>query len=74
MIGKAVTAELGCVTPYIFVPGQWSEKDLDYYAEEVVASLVQNAGHNCLKVEVIVTDAEWPLRDKFVDAVRYELG
>jgi hypothetical protein len=69
-INKSVTAELGCVTPYIAVPGDWSEKDLEYYAEEIVASLVQNAGHNCLKVEVIVTDAAWPLRNNFVDAIR----
>lgn len=67
---KPVTAELGCVTPYIAVPGRWSQKDLDYYADEVVASLVNNAGHNCLKVEVVVTDADWELRDQFVDAIR----
>jgi acyl-CoA reductase-like NAD-dependent aldehyde dehydrogenase len=69
-VTKPVTAELGCVTPYIVVPGRWSQRDLDYYAEEVVASLVNNAGHNCLKVEVVVTDADWELRDQFVDAIR----
>eukprot|EP00884_Botryococcus_braunii_P012774 jgi/Botrbrau1/21498/Bobra.174_2s0007.1 len=50
---KAVGAELGCVTPYIVVPGNWGVEDINYYAEEVVAGLVHNAGHNCLKAEDI---------------------
>ena len=67
---KHVTAELGCVTPYIVVPGKWTHADLVYYANEVVAGLVNNAGHNCTKVEVLVTDGAWPQRKEFVDLLR----
>ncbi len=62
---------MGCVTPYIIVPGDWTDDDLNYYADELVAGLVHNAGHNCLKAEIVLTDADWPLRRKFIDAVRY---
>ncbi len=72
-VKKPVAAELGCVTPYIVVPGNWTAKDMDYYAEEIVAGLVHNAGHNCLKGEILVTDAEWPQRAQFVEAVRCAL-
>lgn len=32
------------------------------------------AGHNCLKAELVVTDAAWPLREKFLAAVRRRLA
>ena len=75
---KPVAAELGCVTPYIVVPSSgktvWSDADVQYHAETVVTGLAQNAGHNCLKTEILVTDAEWPQRQQFVDAVKAKLA
>ena len=49
---KEVTAELGNVTPYIIVPGPWSDEDLVYHAGNVAAGLINNCGHNCLAAEV----------------------
>lgn len=49
---KEVTAELGNVTPYIIVPGPWSDDDIAYHASNVAAGLVNNNGHNCLAAEV----------------------
>ena len=69
-LAKRLDAELGCVTPYIIVPGAWTEADMEYYADEIVAGLVNNAGHNCTKAELLITAAEWPLRDALVAAVR----
>lgn len=68
---REVTAELGCVTPYIVCPGQWSQSDLDYHAGTVVAGMTHNAGHNCLKAEVLVLDRDWPQREAFLAALRY---
>jgi acyl-CoA reductase-like NAD-dependent aldehyde dehydrogenase len=67
---KPVGAELGCVTPYIITPGAWTEADIAYYADEIVAGLVHNAGHNCTKAEILVTDAAWPQRELLVQAIR----
>jgi len=60
---KPVSAELGCVTPY-----------LEYHADTVVSGMVHNAGHNCLKAEILVTDAEWPQREAFLAAIRRKLA
>lgn len=49
---KEVTAELGNVTPYVIVPGPWSDSDIAYHAANVAAGLAQNNGHNCLAAEV----------------------
>ncbi|KAK9814745.1 hypothetical protein WJX72_010772 [[Myrmecia] bisecta] len=70
---KEVTGELSCVTPYIITPGNWSESDLAYHAEVVVAGLVQNNGHNCLKAEVVITAKDWPQREAFLEALRKRL-
>lgn len=71
---KPVGAELGCVTPYIVVPGPWSEEDIEYHADSVAAGLTNNAGHNCLAAELVVTDRSWPLRDRFMAALRLKLA
>ena len=70
---KEVCAELGCVTPYIVVPGEWTEEEINYHALNTVSGLVNNAGHNCLAPEVIVTDKTWPQREAFLDAIRRNL-
>jgi len=67
---KLVTAELGCVTPYIILPDVWTPEEIEYHATTVVSALVNNAGHNCLAAEILVTDSAWPQREEFLDAVR----
>ncbi|KAF5828342.1 Aldehyde/histidinol dehydrogenase [Dunaliella salina] len=71
--GKPVTAELGNVTPYIIVPGPWSEADLEYHAKSVAFGLIQNCGHNCITLELVVTAEDWPLRPAFLAALRKAL-
>jgi hypothetical protein len=72
-LNKEVTAELGCVTPYIVVPGQWSPEALKYHADVIVMGLTGNAGHNCLAAEIVVTAKDWPQRDAFLQALRERL-
>jgi hypothetical protein len=52
VLNKPVTAELGNITPYIIVPGEWSEGDIEYHATNVASGLTQNTGHNCIAAEV----------------------
>lgn len=70
---REVTAELGCVTPYIVCPGQWSQSDLEYHARTVVAGMTHNAGHNCVKAEVLMLDRDWSQREAFLAALRCAL-
>lgn len=51
-LAKEVTAELGNVTPYVIVPGPWTDADIAYHAANVAAGLANNNGHNCLAAEV----------------------
>ncbi|MCB9758348.1 MAG: aldehyde dehydrogenase [Alphaproteobacteria bacterium] len=71
---RPFTAELGCVTPVIVVPGQWSEADLDYQARSVAGMVTQNASFNCNAAKVVVTDKAWPQREAFLERLRSVLA
>lgn len=71
---KAISSELGNVSPVIVVPGDWSGGDLAHQAENVAAMLTNNAGFNCNAARVLVTHAGWPQRDAFLVAVEQALA
>jgi len=74
LIKKSVTAELGGVAPLIVVPGAWTDAELQEQAKQIAFWLVVNAGFNCLSPRVIITDKNWDLREKFLNAVASALG
>lgn len=63
---KRFTAELGCVTPVIVVPGDWSREDLRFQARSVAGMLQLNAGFNCNAPKVVVLARGWNRTPEFV--------
>lgn len=47
-----ITGELGNVTPFIVVPGNWTDEELTYQAKSILSGLLLNSSHNCLALEV----------------------
>lgn len=70
ILRKPMTAELGGAGPVIVVPGPWSEADLRYQAENIVTMKMQNVGFNCVAAQVLVLPRAWPLRERFMAAIR----
>lgn len=70
---RPFSAELGCVTPVIVVPGPWSASDIVFQARHVASMVTQNASFNCNAAKVIVTAKGWLQREQFLDAVHREL-
>ncbi len=62
IITKRFTAELGCITPVIVVPGPWTEGDLRHHAANIANMLVVNAGFNCVTARLLVQHQSWPQR------------
>ncbi len=62
LLDKPITSELGNVSPVIVVPGDWSDADLDFQAENLATQMTQNGGFNCNAAKVIVTHRDWPQR------------
>ncbi len=71
---KPFSSELGNVSPVIVVPGEWSEGDIAYHAENLVTQFTNNAGFNCNATRVILTWAGWPQREQLLAEMRRLLG
>lgn len=69
LVTKSITSELGNVTPWIIVPGRYSQRELRAQAEQVVASIANNASFNCLATKMIVTSRSWTQRAEFLDLI-----
>lgn len=68
-IRKTVTSELGCVSPVIIVPGDWSQEDIRFHATSVAGMVAANASFNCLAAKCIVMSRSWTLRQAFLSAL-----
>lgn len=66
---RPFSAELGCVTPILVVPGPWSAADMDFQARQVASMVAQNASFNCNAAKVLVTAKGWLQRDVFLEKV-----
>jgi acyl-CoA reductase-like NAD-dependent aldehyde dehydrogenase len=71
---RPFSAELGCVTPVLVVPGPWWEKEIAWQARNVASMVAQNASFNCNAAKVLVTAKNWLQRDAFLAAVRHALA
>ncbi len=69
VLAKPITSELGNVSPWIFLPGVYSRRQLAFQAENIAASVINNVSFNCASTKVLVTWKRWPLREKFLDLI-----
>jgi hypothetical protein len=70
LLDKPITGELGGVSPFIVVPGDWGPRDLRFQAEHIATTKLINSGHNCNATQVLVLSQDWPLADKLIAEVR----
>lgn len=63
---KPITSELGCVTPVVVVPGEWSDGELQYQAEQVATMVAHSASCTCTSAKVLVTWRRWPQRQRLL--------
>jgi len=69
-LDKSVTAELGCVTPTIVVPGPWSKADLKYQAENIATQKLHNGSFNCIASQILVLPEIWDFADDLLADVK----
>jgi hypothetical protein len=69
LMKKLITSELGNVTPWIIVPGEYSTRQLRAQAECIVASIVNNASFNCIATKMLITWNRWPQQTEFLDLI-----
>ncbi len=74
LLDKPITSELGNVTPWVIVPGQYTPSQLQAQVDNVAASIVNNAGFNCVSTRVLVTWKHWPQREEFLSRLQVILS
>lgn len=70
VLKKPISSELGNVSPWIMVPGPYSKKQLDFQAENIASSVINNASFNCVATKVLLTWKRWPDRELFLDKLQ----
>ncbi|HIG31213.1 MAG TPA: aldehyde dehydrogenase family protein [Verrucomicrobiales bacterium] len=73
LLTKEITSELGNVTPWIVVPGPYTARQLNFQAQSIAASIVNNASFNCIATKVILTRRQWNQRETFMNQLEKEL-
>ena len=63
-------SECGGNNPLIVVPGEWSNKELEHQALQVITAAKLNGGAVCGRPQTIVTSKHWPQRRAFLDALK----
>jgi aldehyde dehydrogenase (NAD(P)+) len=74
VLKKNITSELGCVTPVMIVPADYSPAELRFIAENVATQVVINASFCCNAAKILVTSAGWRQRDAFAGLLRQILA
>ncbi|MBV0918944.1 aldehyde dehydrogenase family protein [Mycobacteroides chelonae] len=70
VLDKAITSELGGVSPTIVVPGQWNSSDIEFQTRHIATQRLHNNGYNCIASQVVVLSKAWPQRQEFLAALR----
>jgi acyl-CoA reductase-like NAD-dependent aldehyde dehydrogenase len=70
LLAKPFTAELGGVEPMIVVPGRWRRHDLRRQADRMAFAKLQNSGHSCAALQILVLPDGWDQADLLLDDLR----
>lgn len=66
---KRVSSELGNVSPTIVVPGDWSDADVDFQAQNIATQKAHNAGFNCIAAQVLILPRNWARSAQLVERI-----
>jgi aldehyde dehydrogenase (NAD(P)+) len=69
IFSRAITSELGNVSPVIVVPALYAADELAFQAKSVAAQVTNNASFNCNAAKMLVLPKGWPQRARFLDLV-----
>jgi len=69
LVPKPVEGELGCITPWIIVPGQWSDEMVRRQSAKMAFWMMRHEGYVCVAPRVLVMWDGWPLRQAFIDGL-----
>lgn len=73
-LDKECHSELGAASPYIIVPGTWSDSEIREQAQLLLGYKTFNAGHICASPQNVLMDRQWPQAAAFIRALEETAG
>ena len=61
-----MTSELGCVTPWIVAPFDYTERELESQVLALYAGVSNNASCNCNAPKIVIVSDDWPQLPEFL--------
>jgi acyl-CoA reductase-like NAD-dependent aldehyde dehydrogenase len=69
IVDKTVNGELGCITPWVMVPGEWSKAEVGEQAAKMAYWMMRHEGYICFAPRVLVLWKRWRHRRAFIEAL-----
>ena len=73
-VNKRITSELGAVCPTIVVPGDWSDADIRFQAENLATQKLHNSGFNCVACQALLMPKGWKHGEALLREVRHVMA
>lgn len=70
LISCPITSELGCITPWIVTPGQWTKDEIKAQAANIAQGVIFNSSCNCNALKVLLLPQGWEQADELLNSVR----
>ncbi len=67
---KAITSELGNISPVIIVPGPYTAKEIAFQAEAIASAMTMNASFFCNAAKMLITPKGWDGSHQFLQAIQ----
>ncbi len=74
VLKKAISSELGNISPVIVVPGAWDESSLEFQAGNIAGQVCNNASFNCNSAKLLVTSKSWSGRARLMELIEKNIG
>jgi hypothetical protein len=74
LLRKALSSELGNISPVLIVPGPYSDGEVRFQANSIAGMVANNASFNCNSAKLLVQPRAWRQRGQLVDEVQAALG
>lgn len=73
-VDKRITSELGAVCPTIVVPGNWSDADIRFQAENLATQKLHNSGFNCVACQALLMPRGWKHGEALLQELQKVMG
>jgi aldehyde dehydrogenase (NAD(P)+) len=74
LLEKEITGELGNISPVLVVPGPYTDREMDFQAEQIVGAVTTNCSFLCNAAKMLVMPRGWERGAKLLARIEQKLA